>query len=54
MTENDPSLYYAVGIAVAVPIIGVIMALKWKWLNFKGSPSKGGYFVKSDDKKSDE
>ena len=44
----------AVGLAIVIPIIGVVMALKWKNRNFEGSPSKGGYFQKKSDDKSDE
>jgi len=56
MTFDDATIAnIAVGLAVIIPIIGVIMALKWKNRNFSGSPSKGGYFQKkkTDDKKSD-
>jgi hypothetical protein len=54
MTFEDPFVaQLAVGLAVVIPIIGVIMALKWKNRNFKGSPSKGSGWLprkkKSDD-----
>lgn len=43
----------AVGVAVIIPIIGVIMALKWKNRNFKGSPSKGDGWPRKDKKSKD-
>lgn len=55
MTFEDPFIQQiAVGLAVVIPIIGVIMALKWKQRNFKGSPSRGKGWIdrkkKTDDK----
>lgn len=54
MTFEEPFVaQLAVGIAVVIPIIGVIMALKWKNRNFRGSPAKPDgwpHDKKSDDK----
>ncbi len=54
MTFEDPFVaQVAVGLAVIIPIIGVIMALKWKNRNFKGSPSKGDGWPRKDKKSED-
>lgn len=44
----------AVGIFVAITIIGVVMAMKWKNRNFEGSPSKGRGWIDRRKKKSDD
>lgn len=44
----------AVGIFVAITIIGIVMAVKWKNRNFEGSPSKGSGWINRRKKKSDD
>lgn len=49
----ESAAQYAGMIFLAITIIGIVMGLKWKKRNFKGSPSKGMGWIKRKLKQSD-